>query len=41
MATLVDSIRGTITGVFVAADHLAWYVDWQSGNHRCARAGRR
>ena len=41
MAMLVDNIRGTLAGVIGAADHLAWYVDWQTGNRRCARTGRR
>lgn len=38
MTALVDNLRGTLAGVLGAADHIAWYVDWQSGNRRCARS---
>jgi hypothetical protein len=38
MRTLLDSIRGTLATVVVAADHVAWYVEWQTGGRRCARS---
>ena len=37
MSGLVDNLRGTLAGVLDASQHLAWFVDWQSGNRRCAR----
>ena len=37
MATLLDSLRGTLVTVLGAADHIAWYVEWQAGGRRCAR----
>ena len=40
MGALVHSIRGTLAGVLDASQHLAWYVDWSTGNRRCARASR-
>jgi hypothetical protein len=38
MTTLLDRLRGTLAEALGAADHLAWYVEWQAGGRRCARA---
>jgi hypothetical protein len=38
MVALVENLRGTLAGVVGAAGHLAWYLEWQAGGRRCARA---
>jgi hypothetical protein len=38
MVALVENLRGTVAGVVGAAGHLAWYLEWQAGGRRCARA---
>jgi hypothetical protein len=30
MASLLESVRGTVHGVLGASRHLAWYVSWQT-----------
>jgi hypothetical protein len=38
MAFLVDSfLRDTVTSVFGAGRHIAWYVSWQTGGQGAVR----
>jgi hypothetical protein len=43
MASLLDSVRGTVQGMLTASRHVLWYVDWQSGGSTVREApdGRR
>ena len=31
MATILDSVRGTVQGVVTGVGHVLWYVDWTTG----------
>jgi hypothetical protein len=37
MAFLVDSFRGTVSGVVGASRHVAWYMSWQTGGPGAVR----
>ena len=39
MASLLESVRGTVHGVLGASRHLAWYVSWHTGSRAAHGAG--
>ena len=38
MASLLNSIRGTVQGALGATDHVLWWVNWRTGGSDAARA---
>jgi hypothetical protein len=41
MASMVESVRGTVQGVLAASRHVLWYVDWQTRGAAAARRASR
>jgi hypothetical protein len=41
MASVLESVRGTVQGVLAASRHVLWYVDWHSRGAEAARPSSR